>query len=154
MKTIVISPWSRKLKNENPKNYPWWNEVIDGIRKKIDCHIVQIGTDGEKPLIVDEGRFDRSFKELKKIIAECDLWLSVDNFCNHFGAKLKKKGIVLWGVSDPLVFGYEQNINLLKDRKFLRKNQFDIWNNEPFKEEVFVGPEEVVSAVCEFFKVE
>jgi hypothetical protein len=56
-------------------------------------------------------------------------------------------GVVIWGKSDPLLFGYPENVNLLKDRKYLRARQFYIWDDEPFDPEVFVEPAEVVKAV-------
>ena len=43
---IIISPYAKKLHNEkvNPKNYPYWKELI----KLIDQPIIQIGIDGEE----------------------------------------------------------------------------------------------------------
>ena len=52
-----------------------------------------------------------------------------------------------------MLFGYEQNINLLKDRKYLRQNQFDIWENDVFTEEAFVAADVVVNAVEEMLQL-
>ena len=51
---------------------------------------------------------------------------------------------MLFGQSDPLIFGHPENINLLKDRKYLREQQFWWWEQCEYKEDAFVRPEEVI----------
>ena len=48
---ILIAPYAKKLHNgrENPKNYPYWEELIS----LIDEPIVQIGVEGEQQLVPD-----------------------------------------------------------------------------------------------------
>ena len=49
MKTILISPYSRRLRsgNLNPKDYPYWEELVKLL--KIDgWNVIQVGTSGEK----------------------------------------------------------------------------------------------------------
>ena len=48
---ILISPYSKQLTNgkTNPKNYPYWDEVISQIQEPI----IQIGIEGEKQLVND-----------------------------------------------------------------------------------------------------
>ena len=43
---IIIAPYAQKLISgkENPKNYPYWEELI----KQIDEPIIQVGVVGEK----------------------------------------------------------------------------------------------------------
>ena len=62
---IVISPYSKKLLNgsRNPKNYPYWKELI----ALIDEPIVQVGVDGEEQL-VDDFRKNLTIPELKALI--------------------------------------------------------------------------------------
>ncbi len=148
MKSIIISPFSRPLRSgkRNPKNYPYWKELIELLRSQ-GYKIIQIGVEGEEDLKVDQFLKNKSFKDLKKLLKKVDFWISVDNFMNHFGSMVKKKGIVIFGKSDPEIFGYKQNINILKDRKYLRKDQFDIWEKENFEEEVFVLPEEIMKII-------
>ena len=138
---IIISPWSQKLRNgkENPKNYPYWPELIS----LIDDHIVQVGVDNEK-ILVDDYRFNLSLKELECLVKSCETWIAVDSFFQHFCWDIGKPGIVLWGQSDPLIFGHPENINLLKDREYLRQNQFHLWEDATYKKEVFVDPIEVI----------
>ena len=55
-----------------------------------------------------------------------------------------KRGIVLWGMSDPKIFGHDIHINLLRDEKYLRPNQFLTWDMQNFVPESFVEPIEVI----------
>ena len=137
---IVISPYSRPLKSgkNNPKNYPFWEELI----AMIDEPIVQIGIEGEVQL-VEDFRKDLPISELKKLLAECRTWISCDSFFQHLGWIEGKKGVVLWSVSDPLIYGHPENINLLKNRKYLAGNQFLWWEAYDHNTETFVPAREV-----------
>ena len=138
---IVIQPFSRALNNgkQNPKNYPYWQELI----KLIDEPIVQIGLDGEQKLTQD-CRTNLSISDLKALIYECRTWIGVDSFFQHLCWAEGKQGIVLWSVSDPLIFGHSENINLLKDRNSLAANQFLWWENTEHNSDHFVKPEEIL----------
>ena len=48
---IIIHPFAKKLNNgkENPKNYPYWKELIE----QIDEPIIQVGIEGEEQLVPD-----------------------------------------------------------------------------------------------------
>lgn len=138
---IVISPYSKALKNgkNNPKNYPYWKELIALINEPI----VQVGIEGEEQLVPDF-RKNLPLPELRQLIKDCRIWISCDSFLQHLGWDEGKKGIVLWGCSDPLIFGHPENINLLKDRKYLAENQFFWWDFVEHKNERFVEPEVVL----------
>jgi hypothetical protein len=142
---ILISPFAKQMRNKmpHPKNYPWWPELIKLLSKH---DITQLGVDGEKWL-VKRGFFSKPLKELYQKVSECDVWISVDSFLPHLAYHVKKPGVVIWSVSDPNIFGYPENINLLKDRKYLRANQFDCWEAQSFIEDAFVRPEVVAQAV-------
>ena len=137
---IVISPYSRSLSNgkNNPKNYPFWEELI----AMIDEPIVQIGVEGEVQLVKDF-RKGLPISQLKELLRECRTWISCDSFFQHLGWIEGKKGIVLWSVSDPLIYGHPENINLLKDRKYLAGNQFLWWEAYDHNAETFVPAREV-----------
>lgn len=154
---ILISPYSKPLRDgkRNPKNWPYWNTLIRSLKSE-GHRVVQVGQGSEEKLQgVDAYVFDRPFSELKTRIHGCDLWISVDNFFHHLGASIGKKGIVLWGQSDPEIFGHPGNLNLLKDRKYLRLGvqQFWLWEQCDYQEEAFVGPEVVLKAVREWKEV-
>jgi ADP-heptose:LPS heptosyltransferase len=139
---IIISPYSKKLLSgkQNPKNYPYWEELISQINEPI----VQVGIEGEKQLVPDF-RKNLPLTELRKLIQECRIWISCDSFFQHLAWDEGKSGIVLWGVSDPLIYGHPENINLLKDRSYLSESQFLWWEFTEHKDERFVKPNEVLA---------
>ena len=140
---ILIHPFAKPLRNgkENPKNYPYWEELIQIIPKSI--HIIQIGVEGEKQLVPDF-RKNLSILELRHLLDECKTWIGIDSFFQHLAWDCQKPGIVLWSVSDPLIFGHKENTNLLKDRVYLTKNQFLWWDFTERNPDAFVKPEEVI----------
>ena len=139
---IIISPYAKALRNgkQNPKNYPYWEELITFIQEPI----VQVGIEGEKQL-VDDFRKNLPISELRKLIGECRTWISCDSFFQHLAWDEGKPGIVLWGPSDPLIFGHHENTNLLKDRSYLAPNQFLWWEQTEHKSERFVKPQDVLA---------
>jgi len=72
---ILISPYSRPLRNgkNNPKNFPYWREVVDLLKTKND--IVQIGVEGEKKLCQDF-RKGLPLDEVKKLGLTLDQYLA------------------------------------------------------------------------------
>ena len=143
---IIISPYSKALLSgkQNPKNYPYWETLIE----MIDEPIIQVGIEGEKQLVSDF-RKNLPITELRKLIQECRTWISCDSFFQHLGWDEGKKGIVLWGVSDPLIYGHPENINLLADRKHLAENQFLWWEFVEHQNERFVKPKIVLEHLKE-----
>ena len=144
---ILISPYSKKLSNgkTNPKNYPFWKEIIEGINEPV----IQIGIEGEEQLTADF-RKNLSIPEIKQLIKDCRVWISCDSFIQHLASLSGKRGIVLWSVSDPNIYGYPENVNLLKSRDCLSKNQFLWWESVEFDASKFVTPEEVLYNLINF----
>ena len=138
---IIISPYAKKLicGKENPKNYAYWKELI----ALIDEPIIQVGVEGEEQL-VDDFRKNLPISELRKLLKECRIWIGCDSFFQHLAWDEGKQGIALWSVSDPLIYGHAENINLLGSRDNLVKNQFLWWENVEHKSEFFVSPEMIL----------
>jgi len=135
---ILIHPFAKPLRNgkTNPKNYPYWAKLIALINEPI----IQIGVEGEEQLVYDF-RKNLSIPELRKLIQECRIWIGVDSFFQHLAWDEEKSGIVLWSVSDPLIFGHPENTNLLENRDNLSKNQFLWWEATEHNPSYFVKPE-------------
>lgn len=150
---IIISPYSKKLQNgkNNPKNYPFWPELIKEIQKT--AHVVQVGIEGEEQLVPDF-RKNLPLTELRAMIRECKTWISCDSFFQHLGWDEGKRGIVLWSVSDPLIFGHPENVNLLKDRANLVENQFLWWDYTEHDPNKFVSPSEVMMSLTSLLAAE
>jgi ADP-heptose:LPS heptosyltransferase len=144
---ILISPYAKAMRNgkAHPKNYPWWQEVID----QIDEPIIQVGTLGETQLVPD-CRHGLSLTELEVLVKEAKTWISVDSFLQHFAWDLEKYGVVIFAQSDPVIFGHPENTNLLKDRRYLRDKQFWLWEQCDYNEDAFVRPEVVLAALKTF----
>lgn len=138
---IILSPYSRFMRNgqKHPKNYPFWSEVIKNIKEPI----IQVGIEGEEGL-VEDFRKNLSLTQLAELVKESKTWMSCDSFFQHFCWDLGKKGVVIFGQSDPNIFGHPENINLLKDRKYLREKQFWIWEQAEYNEDAFVSPDVVL----------
>lgn len=144
---IIISPYSKFMRNgaKHPKNYPYWEEVLKHIKEPV----VQVGVSGETQ-IVNDFRQNLSLSELATLVNESKTWMSCDSFFQHFCWDLGKPGVVVFGQSDPNIFGHSENINLLKDRKYLREKQFWIWEQAEYNEDAFVSPEMVIQALKVF----
>lgn len=113
----------------NAKSYPYWDELLELIKDHEIRKIQGILTEQE---IID-------------LVNWCDIFISIDSFLPHLAHYHKlKRGVVIWGKSDPKIFGYEENINLIKDINHLRSEQFKWWIDEPHDPKVFVSPEEIV----------
>jgi ADP-heptose:LPS heptosyltransferase len=154
MKTVIISPYSKPLPNgnNNAKNYPYWEDMVV-LLKNEGYHVIQIGQKNEKPLKgVDEIKVELSFKELEKLVSECFFWMSVDSFFQHFCTYHKRRGVVIFGKSDPNIFGYKSNLNIYKDESCFRKQQFAYWFDEPFDANVFVKPDIIMKKIKDNFK--
>ena len=141
-KTIIIAPWAKALRNgnENAKNYPFSSQLVSLLRHH-GFHIIQIGSDGEKLIGADEVKFGLSLEELKLLINNSYAVITVDSFIQHYCWYIGKSAIVLWGKSDPLIFGHSENVNLLKDRKNLRSDAFRWWEDVVYDANVFVSPQ-------------
>jgi len=86
--------------------------------------------------------------KLKDFASDMDTFISVDNFfphfCNHYNLK---SGIVIFSKSDPKIFGYKQNKNLLKDVKYLRPDQFGLWDSCNYEQDAFVLPQQIIDNI-------
>lgn len=145
---IIISPYSHVMPNgaKNPKTYPYWQQVIN----QLVAHgkkVVQVGTFNEVRFLHTETQFGKPCRELKQLVKTCETWASVDNFFPHLCSHTEKSGVVIWSRSDPLIFGYPTNENLLKSRLYLRPDQFGKWTDCSYVEEAFIDPTVVVNAI-------
>lgn len=144
---ILYAPYARKLPHlngENPKDYPWPRDLANLLKQKY--LVIQVGGEEDEKL-VNDFRNNLSFDKLCELIKVCDTAICVDSYLQHAMWFLGKKAIVLWGISDPNIFGHAIHRNLLKSRDNLRQNQFDLYYSNQFNPEAFVKPEEVLNAL-------
>ncbi len=153
-KVVVVCPFSRNLPTgeENPKNFPYWEELVKQL-KDSGCYVIQIGVAGEKLIGADEIVLNASFERLKEVLDNSDTFISVDSFFPHFAHYHGKHGIVIFGQSDPNLFGYEENLNILKSRDYLRKEQFWLWTQAKFNKDAFISSKDVLDKVLEILQL-
>lgn len=151
-KVILISCWAKPLRSgawnaKNPEK-GWWEKLIKSLKNK-GYMVWQCGQGTETKLkFVDRYLWDKDLWALGEDIKNCAAWVSVDNFMHHWALlQFKRPGIVIFSQSDPTIFGHEGNVNLLKDQKYLRAKQFELWEAAKHDPDTFVSPEEVVRAV-------
>lgn len=149
---IILFPWAKKLRNggNNPKNYPYWPELISKLQK-LGHEIIQVGIDGEEQLVTDF-RKNLSFTDLSNLMKQADTWISIDTFGQHLGWHLGIRGLAIFGQSDPIIFGHPENVNVLKSREFLREKQFWWWEQAEYRLDVWNTPDEIIKIFKKDFK--
>lgn len=140
---IVIFPYAKTMRNgqAHPKNYPWWPELVKLLEQN-GHEIIQVGVNEEKALVTDF-RPNLSLDELSQVILDADTWIGVDSFGQHLAWSLGRRGMAIFGQSDPNIFGHAENVNVLKDRKYLRDRQFWWWEQTQFDPDCFLPPQDV-----------
>lgn len=130
---ILIARGVRALRNGNrsAKDYAYWDELITLLKDKYEVQELV-----EMPL-----------DQLEALIKTSHIVIAADSFMQHFCWSIGKQAIVLWGISDPLIFGHKEHINLLKSRNNLRQDQFNTWEAVPHRPEVFTSPQEVLKSI-------
>lgn len=151
---LLISGFSRSLRNgkQNAKNYPYWNELLT-ILEGAGVHTTQLGITGERKLNTTDAYPDLAYSDLEILVKQYDGWIAVDNFFPHFAHYHNRPGIVLWGKSDPNIFGYPENINIIKDRRYLRQYQFSMWEDEEYDATAFLDAVQTFSLIKDKYKL-
>jgi len=152
MKKIALSLFSRETPSgkPSPKSYPWYLELTEALNNS-GYYTIQVGIQKEKDIGAIVRWNDLSAEGLVKTAREIDSYISVDNFFPHLMQYYapEKRGIVIFSQSNPLIFGYPTNKNLLKDKKYLKNDQFSFWDSTVSIKAAFVSPEIVVTSLKE-----
>ncbi len=160
MNTILLHLSTNKIEHPernpkdfdiNPKDYPEHlaEELIAKLKKQFpDYELIQICMPNDYKYEAHQVIEAPTFEKLTEMMQNCSTWIGIDSMLAHLGAYLNKPGIVLWGQSDPELFGHKTNVNLLKDRKYLRSRQWYVWNHETkLIDEAFVSPDEIITSL-------
>lgn len=141
---IVISPWAKKLTDNkvNPKNYPWWPELV----QQLPMPIVQVGVQGETQLVPDF-RTNMNLQELAQVLHTCEFWIGCDSFVQHYAWDLGKPGAVLWGPSNPDIYGHPENLNITKGKQFQCADQFLMWHLIENRSDWWHTPDHVIDQI-------
>lgn len=124
---ILIAPFSRGAPDvrRNPKDWLWWPVLVEKLREA-GHRVVQTGLPEDMRLNADDWMLPADLGALKKTLKDFDLFISVDTWLQHAAACHGLKGIVIWSVTDPGIFGYPENVNLLPADPDLSRNQYAI----------------------------
>jgi hypothetical protein len=116
---IIIHPWSRKLRNgnKNPKDYPYWKELVKELVKEHE--LIQVGEEGEERLVDEIAGLNFRFPHI--VLAQEKL--ESNNFSsylfkennNMFGMKLASSRLTLANVSEHGYASYESWSESLMD---------------------------------------
>lgn len=145
---ILISPWAKRTTEggPSPKNYPYWGQVVQ-LLKSNGHKVHQVSCKGEPDVSGCNLRSDNlEISNLELLLHQCETFISVDSMLQHLAWSIGEQGVVIFGLSDPDIFGHSIHINLLKSRRYLREQQFWLWSQVSPKPEAFVPPEQVVAA--------
>lgn len=144
--TILFAPFAASQPHLNgsgsPKSIPLAKELAQ-IIMAAGHQLIQIGGE-EDEQVTPDFRKNLSFDEVGKLIETSDTAICCDSYLQHHCWLLNKKAIVIWGISDPLIFGHSLHHNLLKDRRFLRPNQFDLYYSDQHRPDAFPSPWKVI----------
>ncbi len=130
----------------SPKDYPNPKELCELLEK--DHEVIQMAG-SDDPQVAKDVRRNLPHAQVGELIKWSDTGVCVDSYLQHAFWERRKKAIVLFGISDPIIFGHPENVNLLRDRKYLRPRQYDLYYTNEYCNEAFVTPEEVVKALSE-----
>jgi hypothetical protein len=119
----------------NPKNYPHRTKLLELLKEHDITEITQ-----NIPL-----------EESIRLVRAADVIVSIDSYLNHLCWYLGKKAIVIFGPSDPRIFGHNFNVNLLQDRKYLRPDQFIWWEKCVRNDDAFPFPEMIVDEINKLY---
>ncbi len=145
---ILFAPFSKPLRGKegpNPKDYPWPDQLVK-LLEHSGHEVVQMGCTGEKQ-VAKSFLQDLKFEEAKQALLAHDTFISCDSYLQHLASLVGRRGIVLFGPSDPIIFGHSLHINLLKNRDYLRPKQFENWEAWKSNDSAFVSPEAIMSAL-------
>ena len=160
-KIVLLSLFSKlthATKKISPKSYPLdYSLKLVKLLKEKGIFTIQIGISEESDIEADIRYNNLSFPELKELFFKIDSFICCDNFYSHFAHYYdpNKKGIVIFSQSDPKLFGYDSNVNLLQDKKYLRsgKEQYQYWENCDYIEDAFVKPEIILNNMCKLLGI-
>ena len=149
---VIIAPYAKyRIDGErNAKDYPRWAEVLDLLSS--DCEMTQVihGREGElRRSDGSEISYVRGLRipEIERAVLKSDLFLCSDTYMQHMAHYVGRRGVVIFGPSDPGIFGYAENVNMFADRKYFRPFQFQTWRECDFNPDAFVTPRAVANAV-------
>jgi len=99
-----------------------WEKLVKEI-KNLDLKVYQVGgSNDEKIKSCDRQFLGIDYRLSIALLEKCECFVSVDTFLQHAGHAIGKKGVVLFGPTDPIIFGHETNLNICYNKCPHRKS--------------------------------
>jgi hypothetical protein len=107
--------YTGQYNNHNPnRNYPPFlaQQVVNLLKEEypnvtiIDCTLPN------EPTFLNTIKCDLHWSRIHELLKDSEGFISIDSCMNHFSASANKHGVVLWGSTRWIQFGYSQNTNL------------------------------------------
>ena len=99
-----------------------WEVLVKEIKAK-GYKVMQVGGANEEQIeACDVKMFGISYRLTMALLEQCKTWISVDTFLGHGGHAVHKPGIVLYGATDPKMFGHKTNVNIYHPEACLSKD--------------------------------
>jgi len=88
-------------------------KLIATIRKKYpDLKILEFCLPNEVPPVEGVIRIEAHYLLYVALLSRAEAFIGIDSALQHMAASVQKTGIVLWGGTSPVSFGYDLHINL------------------------------------------
>jgi len=138
------------------KNYPTElaEELVKKIREKYKCNVVNFAIPNENK-INGTIELQMPYRSWFALLNESETFISIDSTLQHAGAAIKKHGYVLWGGTDPKMYGYEMHANITGECENIHCSRpyfvpsSDIVNNQvfdcPTKKCMKISPDKIMS---------
>jgi hypothetical protein len=127
--SLYLSPemieWGEQYKNtvlihtqtdHSPyKNWPlsYWVELSQQIKYEFGFETLQLCKPDWHELPGISKLNAPSLRHAIAAIKACRVFVGLDSLFNHASRAIKKRSVILWGSTNPLAYGYAQNINLV-----------------------------------------
>jgi hypothetical protein len=148
---IAILPFTNsKPGKSNAKNYHRWPEVVRML-KVAGHHTTQIAISEDDDIGCDGRIVNPNHDKIVETLSQHDTWATIDSFLQHLAAAFTpdKVGTVVFGPSDPRIFGHGHNNNVIAQPTRLREDQFAFWHDVKHDPEAFPTPEAVFHAIID-----
>ena len=113
--TSYYSPQKADQKPVRSRDWPivLAQEFVDKFQKvHPDVKVIQVGLQTE-PRLKNVQLTNLPARMIFPLVKYADSFVGIDGFVNHVSAAFNKRGVVLWGGTDPKRLGYSQNDNML-----------------------------------------
>jgi ADP-heptose:LPS heptosyltransferase len=131
-----------------------WAELAARLKNEIGVTVYQVGSPEDKKVSGLERLPSPSLLHAAAALKACRFFIGLDSFFNHVSKAVHKPSLILWASTNPLAYGYTQNINLVNNVMWepLMGNQGPLMKCQPcYRWPVHVQPlDELgrISAIC------